>query len=121
MTKKELLDSTIEYYSEDVNRRCTNGDACYYNPVSLGKEGISQGCAIGRWMLPSIRKRADGYGLVHALPSHFIPDSLSKLPMSYLADIQTLHDKGEFWNKSGLSKAGTRYVKTLTERWLITE
>ena len=48
MTKKEFLEDTIAYYSEDVNRRCIKGTKCLYSPLNADKKGISKGCAIGR-------------------------------------------------------------------------
>ena len=42
MTKKEFLEDTIAYYSEDVNRRCIKGTKCLYSPLNADKKGISK-------------------------------------------------------------------------------
>src|SRR4051812_25883876 len=69
MTQKEFLLDTLEYYTTDVNRRCVSThDACFYSAINAGKEGISDGCAIGRH-LPSeeVKLQLDGKGTITAI------------------------------------------------------
>lgn len=123
MTQEEFLLDTLEYYSLDTSRRCTNKDGrCYYSPKNAVTTG--NGCAIGRH-LPDALKEAldaasDGDGItVEALFTdgdypHLhqgVPDLLKNLPVDFLYKVQRFHDGNQNWNSSGLTDDGKRWVK----------
>lgn len=134
LTEKRLgfLTDTIRYYSEDVNRRCTNGNGqCYYNPASVNKQEISEGCAIGRHLPQELKVKLDNwYGSEGAIedvyedddkesgisPQDF-PESLIELGLKFLTDIQCLHDYDTHWEKRGLSDRGKEYVDSIKEKY----
>lgn len=133
LTEKRLgfLTDTIRYYSDDVNRRCTTGSGqCYYNPASVNKQEISEGCAIGRHLPQSLKEKLDKwYGSEGAIedvyeddeetgikPEEF-PESLIDLGLKFLTDIQCLHDYENHWQKSGLTEAGKEYVDKIKDKY----
>jgi hypothetical protein len=115
MTKKELLQSTIDYYSEDVNRRCEVDGDCSYSPQKAGKADISKGCAIGRFMTKAQQKEADAQAMpsVASLAKNLIPKSLRSFDVEFLKSIQHLHDIGRFWDEKGLSAEGIERAKRI--------
>lgn len=59
--KLHLLKTTVEYYSEDVTRRCyKRGKGCQYSPETIGHKN-SDGCAIGRLLDPKLKQTLDIY------------------------------------------------------------
>lgn len=100
MTKEEFLLDTVKYYSRDTNRRCKK-DRCYYSPNSADKEGISEGCAIGRHLSPELQRKLDSLedsGVAYEHIFQLLPSSLQELGQEFLADVQCFHDADRFWN-----------------------
>lgn len=117
MTKKELLESTVEYYSADVNRRCVDDlGQCFYNPAQAGKAGISDGCAIGRFMTEKQQNLAEGHRVESLLD---LPVSLQGIEKEFLSDIQYLHDLHACWTETGLSVGGQSTVFGLKQKYNI--
>lgn len=101
MTKEEFLLDTVEYYSRDTNRRCIKYNGCYYSPSTAKKEGISEGCAIGRHLSPELQRKLDSFensGVEHDHIFQLLPSFLQKLDQEFLVDIQWFHDADKFWN-----------------------
>lgn len=126
-----FLTDTIRYYSEDVNRRCTDGfENCYYDPASVNKQDISEGCAIGRHLPQELKEKIDNYyGSLGAIdevyedyeetgikPEEF-PESLIELGLKFLTDMQCLHDYESHWQKGGLTEAGKEYVDKIKDKY----
>lgn len=121
----EVLEDTVKYYSEDINRRCFgDGDdpsECRYSPKSVGKEGISQGCAVGRLLPQEMKDEIDEtYGAVNiddlvSYHSYALPKEVISLGVNFLVQLQRLHDKNEHWSKSGLSDKGQLTVNEIKE------
>lgn len=117
MTEKELLESTIEYYSTDVNRRCVaDWSGCYYSPLRADKVGISDGCAIGRFMTEEQQRLAEGHPAV-SLPYSQIPVSLRGIGRKFLGEIQLLHDQEDYWDEDGLTVSGKTAVVVLKKKY----
>jgi hypothetical protein len=104
----EILNETVQYYSEDVTRRGTNRTtgSCEY----LTEEGCM--CAVGRCMSKPSR---DMIGSATMLTIGVSCSDLEKElkpeyrghPISFWRDIQTLHDKDANWSvASGLTTYG---------------
>lgn len=112
MNKKEFLQSTIDYYSADINRRCkTRNGICTYSPEAAGKVGISEGCAIGRMMTPENKLLADFecgkpiLSIYNRLEQNkMLPDWMLEFEPEFLSNIQSLHDQDCYWNFNGISK-----------------
>jgi hypothetical protein len=116
-----LIDDTEKYYLEDVNRRCVDdSEVCYYSPDSAGKQDISDGCAIGRWMSPKQKLEAgdNKYTLISvtSLPERLIPDKLKGFTREFLQEIQLLHDLDGHWNDTGVSRMGKGFIKNLKDK-----
>lgn len=121
----EVLEDTVKYYSEDTNRRCISsledyGSECMYSPKSLGKEGISQGCAIGR-LLPDAMKddidsKFDAINIDTLIEEkeYPIPEDIISLGVTFLRALQTLHDWDKYWQQEkGLTPEGEVKVQEI--------
>jgi hypothetical protein len=117
---RKFLNETVKYYSEDVNRRCVSDDGmCYYSPTSAGKKGKSEGCAIGRKMTPYQKGAADRkIQPVDRLAENLIPVELKTMPMNFLFEVQTLHDRNEYWGDKGLSEEGKSRTAGIKQKYL---
>lgn len=117
-TKKQtsFLKGMLKYYTKDVNRRCTEGTKCRYSPKAVGKEGISTGCAIGRWLNPELQVKLDGFRnciVSNCQVFDLLPKNLRFLTQDFLVHVQTLHDSRSYWNKKGLSFDGEDFLKEI--------
>jgi len=123
-----VLNETVAYYSEDVNRRCSKdkGGGCYYAPESVNKVGISDGCAVGRLLKPELRRKIDGFVDKHKGSNgdsyvdadgifNQLPKSVQLLGKDFLVSLQTLHDKPIHWLGEGLSTQGLKMVELIKE------
>lgn len=114
MTKHEIIDETVAYYSEDPKRRAFNGSDCMYFIPESGNM-----CAVGRCLKnPSdlIGKTINADDLLEG------NDSLLKLEYQghdarFWQDLQWLHDRKEFWCESGLTVAGKNEVIGMKSKW----
>lgn len=118
----QFLVDTIAYYSKDVKRRCTSGITCAYSPKSVGKEGISEGCAIGRHMTPANQVKADAYAefnnsSVDKIDEKLIPKKLINLGIPFLVQMQRLHDASQNWDEDGLTVIGKQKVGDIVEEF----
>jgi hypothetical protein len=122
-TKKEIIDETAHYYTEDVSRRAIEpgyggGDKCKYL-TSNGKM-----CAVGRCMVDPSEKMtgtADRYRREEFSGWSTVEDDLRDEykghPIEFWSDLQTLHDRGAYWGPHGLYIAGIKYVAKLHDTW----
>ncbi len=111
---QEFLDETVQYYSEDTNRRCVSkGGYCYYNPRQAGKVGVSQGCAIGRVMSSSQKRYVVNQSVANIEPK-YMPKSLINFPKRFLVSMQNLHDLATNWDENGLTERGQDAVATIS-------
>ncbi len=122
MTAEEYLLSTVEYYSADPNRRCVSDtQGCVYSPITAKKVGISDGCAIGRFIPAErgaeidkkfeelVKGEVAGSGyreLLEYFPED-VPQWMKDLPLEFVYRVQNFHDQGtNFIGPSGLSPYG---------------
>lgn len=110
--KLVLLEDTIKYYSEDINRRCVNSttDLCYYSSTSI-PDKWSDGCAIGRLLTPKLRLELDAKSSEMSNTSvkhifHLLPENIQDYGKDFLDKLQKLHDNARNWNDEGLSEHG---------------
>lgn len=122
MTKKELLLDTINHYN--VNNRCVSNGNCRYSPKILGLEGVSKGCAIGRFLDPELAYKIDEENGEIAMErliekDYPLPEWMRNMSISFLQEIQTLHDIASNWNETGLSEYGKLVVNEICKLYNI--
>ena len=124
MTKLELLEDTVKYYSIDTSRRAvvkleSGATACRYTTDD------GQHCAVGRWLQPNYKntKWVDNEGCSaddllkdswYEVDDLFI-EGVRHIPAWFWMDLQQLHDNDVFWDKDGLTEAGVEKVDELRE------
>jgi hypothetical protein len=111
-----LLEETVNFYSEDLSRRSLNDNSCVY----LSEVGNM--CAVGRCMTKKHVKKAgelnqDVHGIYKALGGNSIDDFLQVKYRGYnikmWLDLQRLHDDKENWDTKGLTDSGRRSIKII--------
>ena len=120
---RHYLKSTADYYNI-FNRAVNNDNKCVY---VMSEESELEGCAIGRklslyykrWVRKD--KTINAQGEITELFSTFgVPAYFKGMPKITLYEIQSLHDKEENWNISGLSSKGVAqytYIKELIKEF----
>lgn len=126
MTKLELLNETIQYFSEDTTRRCikagsaTESRMCAYHPKTVKLEGKTEGCAIGRKLSEKTALYFDSFNgtlsiqVMYSDPKKWkmLPEWMQKMSVIFLNDLQKFHDEDKFWNKrKGLTARGKKILK----------
>lgn len=126
MNAIQLIEETVAYYSEDVNRRSKVDKACMY----LASDGRK--CAVGRIMTDEALHEYGGngcdvHGLIHeAMMGRESADWTWLIREEYreikqledlLNDLQDLHDDDNYWTKGGLSYIGRSRVEILKDRY----
>ena len=113
MTREEFLIDTIQYYSANpLERRCVDDYMlCTYTP----NKPTTQGCAIGRFMTPEQQSLADKIIFLNEFfnNDNIMPAILKPLGLTFLHNVQRLHDKYEYWNNYGLTESGIREVNKI--------
>lgn len=122
MTKLEIIEETVKFYSKDIRRRSLDTDGvCVYNGIH------NTHCAVGRALLPKYKKEISGnrgYG-VKRLPKQngekSLDDMLSEKyrghEEEFWRDLQALHDTDHYWKSGGLTEYGENWVGELKERY----
>ena len=126
MTKHEIINETIEFYSADISRRSTNPVSnlgCAYN-FENGNH-----CAVGRVLLPKYQKQGTKLLGNTAVISTLILEQKVKsvdellLPkyrghdVRFWRKLQCLHDRGFYWQDGGLTDQGLDYANELLETY----
>jgi hypothetical protein len=107
-TRTEIIQETVDYYSEDVSRRAVTDGGCEY----LTKDGRS--CAVGRCFTEEGLKEYKDCNTIFIRQMLFYFKDEYKIDDSiFWEDLQHLHDHSLYWCNSGLSKSGEKYVEKL--------
>lgn len=117
MTAIELIDETVEYYSQDTSRRAVDeDDFCSYK-----KKGKM--CAVGRCILKKQNTKLTGSakninrcGKMINLED-ILKTKYKGFPMDLWMDLQAIHDVSRYWDADGLSEFGKDRVEQAKERW----
>jgi hypothetical protein len=129
LTKLEILNETIEFYSEDVSKRSTAlGFGCVYN----GDNGTH--CAIARCFIPFYKDQGkklhnntecniEDFLSADEVPSidMLLEDRYHGHELQFWVELQRLHDFDKHWNDKGLSELGEIKVEDMKEQFGITE
>lgn len=118
-----FLEDMIEYYSKDpVSRRCINDEnnSCFYSPTTVSKEGLSEGCAIGRKLPKEVAERIDSIGCTVGVVDLDEEDlgNLFSLGTLFLSACQDLHDSNSYWNAEGLTVEGKSTLANIKQNYL---
>jgi hypothetical protein len=118
MTKIEIIDETVAFYSEDTTRRSFKEGRCLYQSADGRK------CAYARCWKDGVYKEKFERRTVEVLSElGFEPDSLLDEKyhghsVEFWMDIQVLHDRFYCWNENGLSEEGKIFVQELKEKYI---
>jgi hypothetical protein len=130
LTKLEIIDETVKFYSKDTTRRSKKGGVCLYN------SGDGRYCAVGRYLTTKVKNEilvqdcndSDLEGLVCFLTKttyKYMMSSLQKILKpsvrghnpQFWVELQWLHDTSEYWCETGLTQLGELEVKKLKTKW----
>lgn len=126
LTKVEIINETIEFYSADTTRRSVNPKSklgCSYNYEN------GNHCAVGRVMLPKYQKRgtklkgntATVGTLLEELKIKKIDNILQPQyrghDIRFWRKLQILHDRSHYWQENGLTDVGLDYANELLETY----
>lgn len=116
MTKHQIIDETVAYYSEDIGRRAVNevGGCVYFH----GKTGNM--CAVGRCANEPKYLNPDLF--FTSLSDTLSDEEIFKTEYQghepeFWAELQKLHDNKRYWNDGGLTEYGQKTVQRLKERF----
>lgn len=123
MTQRELLVSTVKFYTSE-NTAVENGVCVYMSTPT------SPGCAIGRYLTPEVQQafhktqKEDAIGSITSfyVDSEFkelLPDWMQKMDIRFLQSVQYLHDTPEYWDKSGITLTGKAGVNAICSRFTL--
>lgn len=114
---REILENTVQYYSEDITRRSyiiENGEnSCVY--ISENKR-----CAVGRYLSDDILSKIisdelNKFVSYSDLKEAFELEPLLNLPDIFWDKLQALHDHDNHWEIGGLTEIGQRWVTHIKE------
>ena len=126
LTKLQIIEETVEFYSQDVSRRSKGEYGCMYN----GENNTH--CAFARCMInPSqaLEGKTASYclsgnsynniGIMNqvGVTDHLLKEEYQGHEMLFWNKIQSLHDDDDNWNPNGLTDSGIENVKILKEKY----
>ena len=121
MTKIEIINETLAFYSEDPSRRAVTSTACHYYHKTAN--GIEKKCSVGRCMTDqSILEDGLERGPIYELVNQRNVDDILKPeyqghPVDFWSDLQRFHDNDGYWTKDGISKDGVIACQNLLETY----
>ena len=112
---QDILEDTIEYYSDDpCETRAADDGECVYTDAN------GRHCAVGRYMKPEFQTTgfyANSGQSVHSLAADvdsYLVDNVLGLPVDFWQSSQELHDNDGNWNyDTGLSEHGKNMYNSL--------
>ncbi len=116
MTKTQIIDETVAYYSEDTSRRANTNSACFYYQEATGNM-----CAVGRC---ANAPKELGEGKYIGTILREISDEQVFKPeyqgheLEFWENLQMVHDRNWNWDNKGLTECGQKNVQNLKERFV---
>lgn len=136
LTKEEIINETVKFYSTDPKRRSVNNKK-EGTPNCQYVSGDGRNCAVGRCLTTKIKNKvatstynnSDFQGLVHGMIGcewDKTEENLDKLlkpsyrghNLRFWEDLQNLHDVDDYWNETGLSADGTYDLEKLRKKYV---
>ncbi len=119
MTQRELLVSTVQFYTSENRGTVPNSKACMYS-----KSDTSPGCAIGRFLPENVQKifdKPDNGNYILGVEEIFenpdfvemLPDWMLEIGEDFLSRIQSLHDSEFKWDSFGINNVGKTAVNLI--------
>ncbi len=123
MTKLEIIENTVTYYSKDTKRRSIQGGGCVYSSEN------GNHCAVGRFLKKELKQDAT-YSMWNDDDINNILDELEiedfdecLVPRAkgheklFWTRLQMLHDGKDYWDSKGLTEEGEKEVTYLKEKY----
>lgn len=123
MTKIEIIDDTVAYYSADVSRRSISDER---SSKCLYKGPKEKECAFQRVVENDLSKYDQdsnfGFGstcvtVMKNEPELKFKEGYEGHNAGFWIEIQDLHDRFEYWNNEGLTEKGKEYVESLKHKY----
>lgn len=110
LTKVQIINETVEYYSNNPRGLDSSGHCTYYNKRTESM------CAVGRCLeLDEAKKLANT-----DITADTIPNLDNKLqppykghPVEFWEDLQVLHDTSRYWNNNSITDVGKKAVEII--------
>lgn len=112
-TQTEIIKETVQYYSEDVNRRAKEQKRCLY--ITDDKRM----CAVGRCFtkIGLIEFYGVRSGFCYDRMFPFFKEEYKVGSENFWTELQDLHDNDYYWDKGGLTERGKKYVEYLLKEF----
>lgn len=117
MTKEEIINETIEYYSEDVNRRSIHIDKHHSVPICKYLGPDNKRCAFSRCVREDkidVIKHHEGDCATEILDEYgenILKKKYRSHKFNFWNSLQNIHDSSRFWNKNGFTESGKKYLE----------
>ena len=121
MTKTEIINETVAFYSEDVSRRSFTADGCWN--ILTSEDGITRKCAVGRCMNeesisnPANRKSSVGVFKQNDSIDHILNPEYQGHSADFWAELQVVHDSTGHWDAQGLTPRGIEWINDLLNKY----
>lgn len=111
----EIINETVEFYSQDVTRRSLDNGICLY----AGPEGKK--CAYARcWREGVYKPEYEGITAINPKlprPDELVEERYKGQFVSFWRDLQFFHDSVDNWDGNVLTVHGKKYVETLLKKY----
>jgi hypothetical protein len=119
LSKLEIIEETIKFYSEDINRRALVGDLCAYNTED-GKH-----CAVGRCFTEDVKKQGinfefnTGRGVESFDFQSLLQEQYKGHETYFWRQLQQLHDSigSVYWDENGITESGKQKAERIKEHF----
>lgn len=124
-TAHQIIDETVEFYTH--NPRSIVDSKNPHIPHMLAKRCVYNGpndthCAFARLCIdPKVLSPLEGNSagsVLLDLGSDILKPEYRGFTKPFYSDLQRLHDLDEFWNETGLTEEGEKYVEYLKETYV---
>lgn len=135
LSKEEIINETVNFYSADPKRRSVNGDSHSSQCNYVSTDG--RNCAVGRCLTTKVKDKivtseynsSDFQGLVVGMVecswaeadknlNKVLKPSYRGHSLRFWEDLQSLHDCDTYWNETGLTIAGIDNMERLKNKYL---
>ena len=135
LSKEEIINETVKFYSADTKRRSVNGNSKSPTCKYVSEDG--RNCAVGRCLTTKIKNKVATstynnsafQGLVVGMVgcpwenAHINSDKVLKPSyrghsIRFWEVLQSLHDVDKFWNETGLSIDGAYELENIKSKYV---
>jgi hypothetical protein len=119
LSKLDILDETVDFYSNNTRAVVTVGENKRTECRYVTPEGNK--CAVGRCLMDAegvaeLHNTTSAAGLDEKLGlDKILKEEYRGHSVKFWADLQLLHDSSEYWAKGSLSFAGRREYENMTK------